>query len=346
MNTPTFAAITALGLAAAAHAVIVIGPGNHAFVDISVTGTNIAGISDDSEITVTGAALTGAGWAGNGLLAGNVSIRVGNNGCIIWGNSATDAFANATDVGYLNPNANYAGYTSLGTITASNLATNGNAGSGPRQLVCVLWDDNIPAATGTSTKWQVIGGNLIVQWTNEDHFNAQGGGVITYEVIVYGGVTIASGNPLVEFVYQDTLYAANQYQDDGGSATIGYKNWGVNAGANDVEFGTSGGSGGATTDPAYGDPTMQPKVAGWVAANNTSLPHSVVIRGRPPCDSADFDCDGDTATDADIEAFFRCIAGVCPQPPCTNSADFNHDGDVATDADIEAFFRVLAGNPC
>ena len=28
------------------------------------------------------------------------------------------------------------------------------------------------------------------------------------------------------------------------------------------------------------------------------------------------------------------------------TSDFDGDGDSATDADIEAFFRVLAGNPC
>jgi hypothetical protein len=64
------------------------------------------------------------------------------------------------------------------------------------------------------------------------------------------------------------------------------------------------------------------------------------------CESADFDCDGDTGTDADIQAFFACLAGSCPPPPCNNTADFFMDGDVGTDADIEAFFRVLAGNPC
>jgi subtilisin-like proprotein convertase family protein len=66
----------------------------------------------------------------------------------------------------------------------------------------------------------------------------------------------------------------------------------------------------------------------------------------PACGSADFNCDGDVGTDADIEAFFACLAGMCPAPPCMNSADFNGDGDVGTDSDIEAFFRVLAGGPC
>jgi hypothetical protein len=64
------------------------------------------------------------------------------------------------------------------------------------------------------------------------------------------------------------------------------------------------------------------------------------------CGSADFNCDGDIGTDADIEAFFACLSGSCPAPPCASSADFNGDGDTGTDADIEAFFRVLAGGDC
>jgi hypothetical protein len=60
--------------------------------------------------------------------------------------------------------------------------------------------------------------------------------------------------------------------------------------------------------------------------------------------SADFDNDGDAGTDADIEAFFACLAGNCC--PACGSADFNADGDVGTDADIESFFRVLAGQAC
>jgi hypothetical protein len=60
--------------------------------------------------------------------------------------------------------------------------------------------------------------------------------------------------------------------------------------------------------------------------------------------SADFDNDGSTGTDADIEAFFACLAGNC----CATcgSADFNGDGDTGTDGDIESFFRVLAGGAC
>src|SRR5262249_4588216 len=71
--------------------------------------------------------------------------------------------------------------------------------------------------------------------------------------------------------------------------------------------------------------------------------YALVITGavdQTACASADFNCDGDTGTDADIEAFFAALAGGF------GDADFNRDGDVGTDADIEAFFRVLAGGNC
>jgi autotransporter-associated beta strand protein len=77
--------------------------------------------------------------------------------------------------------------------------------------------------------------------------------------------------------------------------------------------------------------------------------NDVVLYGvdwTPRCGTADFNCDGDVGTDADIEAFFACLAGSCPALPCTSTADFNADGDVGTDADIESFFRVLSGGPC
>src|SRR5262245_11298858 len=78
--------------------------------------------------------------------------------------------------------------------------------------------------------------------------------------------------------------------------------------------------------------------------------HNGVIRGflltpitAAPC-SPDFNNDGDSGTDADIESFFACLAGHC----CAYCAgpDFNNNGDSGTDADIESFFRVLAGGAC
>lgn len=66
---------------------------------------------------------------------------------------------------------------------------------------------------------------------------------------------------------------------------------------------------------------------------------SYVFDGVTICSSGcdDFDLDGDVGTDADIAAFFECLADSCP------SADFDNDGDVGTDADIAAFFAALAG---
>jgi hypothetical protein len=64
----------------------------------------------------------------------------------------------------------------------------------------------------------------------------------------------------------------------------------------------------------------------------------------PECCSNDFNGDGDIGTDADIEAFFGCLAGACC--PTCGSADYNCDGDIGTDADIEAFFSVLGGGAC
>jgi hypothetical protein len=73
-----------------------------------------------------------------------------------------------------------------------------------------------------------------------------------------------------------------------------------------------------------------------------------VLRGRrvPLCGTSDFDGDGDAGTDADIEAFFACLAGACCASCWHLGADFDGDGDAGTDADIEAFFRVLAGGSC
>jgi hypothetical protein len=64
------------------------------------------------------------------------------------------------------------------------------------------------------------------------------------------------------------------------------------------------------------------------------------------CGTADFNGDDDFGTDADIEAFFACLAGNCCGTCFSGGADFNGDGDFGTDADIEAFFRVLAGGSC
>lgn len=79
--------------------------------------------------------------------------------------------------------------------------------------------------------------------------------------------------------------------------------------------------------------------------NPTGINFTITGNPAPACGSTDFNNDGDRGTDADIEAFFSCLAANCCAT-CPADADFNGDGDAGTDADIEAFFRVLAGGSC
>jgi hypothetical protein len=93
---------------------------------------------------------------------------------------------------------------------------------------------------------------------------------------------------------------------------------------------------------AGGDAGVILSLSGGTIAK-AAVPAGMLFSELPTC-TADFDGDGDTGTDADIQAFFACLAGGCC--PLCGSADFNNDGDTGTDADIESFFRVLAGGPC
>jgi subtilisin-like proprotein convertase family protein len=102
---------------------------------------------------------------------------------------------------------------------------------------------------------------------------------------------------------------------------------------------------GGATDASYTIASVSQADAGsydCVVSNSCGSLPSVAAPLR--VNSADFNGDGDSGTDADIEAFFACVAGNCC--PTCGSADFNNDGDSATDQDIEAFFRVLSGGAC
>ncbi|HYE63057.1 MAG TPA: DVUA0089 family protein [Phycisphaerales bacterium] len=77
-----------------------------------------------------------------------------------------------------------------------------------------------------------------------------------------------------------------------------------------------------------------------------SLTGACFIPTGPVCGPQDFNGDGDSGTDQDIEAFFACLGGSCCDTCYAGGADFNGDGDTGTDQDIESFFRVLGGNPC
>lgn len=268
----TIASLAAVGaLATTASAQIEIYPSAPQTPFVTIVGaagtTVIAAAADDSEHTLTAVQL--AGYAGNDLLAAGVPIMIGNNGAVIWNPVA----APVQQVGYVNRN-------DFPIMAGANGAADGNGGPPAigQQFICPLWDDHFPTVPGAAIYWQVAGGNLTIEWVGEDHFNAQGVGTVQFQMKVYGGVTFFSRNPLVEFIYNDTLYLATRYQNDGGSATIGYKNWNGLAGANDVEYGLGGGTN-TLADPVFGDPSMQPKVAGWAASETPTLPHSLVIKG-------------------------------------------------------------------
>jgi hypothetical protein len=267
-SLPTFVRVSlaVATFAASAAAQLVIVPSTTSFTDILATGTNPGAASDDSELNVPSANLQSAGFAGNELLA-LANIRIGNNGAVLWN-------ATTGDVGYVNSP------SFLSMVPSAGVDANGGTMPGV-QFVCPWWDDLFPLSgqTNFAQRWKVVGGNLYIQWSHEAHYTDQINGSIRFQMIVYGGRTIASGLPLVEFVYDDSFFGQQRYQNDGGSATIGFKNWGVVAAANDVEFGLGGGTGSGTTDPPYGDPTMHPKVAGWVESETGSLPKSLVIKG-------------------------------------------------------------------
>ena len=55
-------------------------------------------------------------------------------------------------------------------------------------------------------------------------------------------------------------------------------------------------------------------------------------------------CGGTGVTHAPRSLGSACLGGSCCQT--CGTADFNGDGDTGTDADIEAFFRVLGGGTC
>jgi hypothetical protein len=165
------------------------------------------------------------------------------------------------------------------------------------------------------------------------------------------GVTMDDDDPATQ-LFQSTL--SHQFVTTPGIYYLAVSEWGkdpVDSAQRFLWLDTVGGS--YAVEHAPDGPGAANPISTWNFALGGGGPYAIyltgVCRGEPVgggCGSADFNCDGDVATDADIEAFFACIAGNCPAAPCPSNADFNGDGDAATDADIEAFFRVLAGGTC
>ncbi len=159
-----------------------------------------------------------------------------------------------------------------------------------------------------------------------------------------GSINLGDGTPANGVSYANTTGADFGVNQDSVGNLTGLA-WGENIGW--INF--SGGAMATPARPARLDKSTG-RLRGYAWAENVGWINLddavdfVFITGQ--CGSADFNCDGDLGTDSDIAAFFACLSGSCPPPPCTSSADFNGDGDLGTDADIAAFFRVLAGGSC
>ncbi len=154
-----------------------------AFIDISGTGTDISGISDDSthpliipSFTYNNVAYTDA--------------TVTNNGALVLGSQAAS-------IGYQNN-----GLPDVGNNF--NLQT----------AICANWDDLFPDGT-TSIKTQTVGSKYIVQWTNEQYISYQGAGqYVTFQI------QLDTTNGQIHLVYPDVTVGNASY-DGGASVTIG-----------------------------------------------------------------------------------------------------------------------------
>ncbi len=169
---------------------------NVAFIDISGTGTTLAAPADDSEHNITIPSFTFNGVA-------YTTARVGNNGAVVFGTTTGDII--------------YTNSSLPQGIAASASATTGIITGAGNSLAALLvnWDDVTTSTSVTTTiKTQQVGNIYIIQWTDEDNFNATGTGTITFQV------QLDLSNGQIHYVYNDITYGAPGF-DGGGSTTVG-----------------------------------------------------------------------------------------------------------------------------
>jgi hypothetical protein len=223
----------------------------------------------------------------------------------------------------------------------------------PNNMICAPWCDFYLYYAGHCS-YQVNGAapnrRAIVQWTGIQYFPGTGvqTATSTFQVIMYE----TSNNVEVRIqTIGDAESTTNEpkvlgVENSDGTAAVSVP-WPGNTGAAGTSYtftytsGCSAGSTGSCCTVNTCTITTQTACSGTWTAGGT-CPDSCGHH----CGSADFNCDGATGTDADIDSFFACLSGNCPSLPCTSNSDFNGDGAAGTDADIEAFFRVLSGGNC
>jgi len=154
------------------------------FIDIKTTGTAVTGaVGDDTEHGIN------LPFAFTYNKVPYTTALVGNNGAMVFGTTTGD-------ITYTNS-----------TLPTSSISA-GNAALLP------LWDDMTPITDVTSIKTQKVGSKFIIQWTEEDNFNATGSGTVTFQI----QLDSATGN--IHFVYDDVLYGVAN-ADSGKLATVG-----------------------------------------------------------------------------------------------------------------------------
>jgi autotransporter-associated beta strand protein len=289
--------------------------------NLGQSGTNAVSVSN------------GGTLGGSGTIYRNVSVATGgtlapgNIGAMnVWG-TLTLAAGSTVSMG-LNGPVPGAGYDQIvdSTVATTPVATV-SLGSGTANLVLSL---GFAPASG-STFW-LINNTSTVALTSGNFANLPEGSPVTLGT--FGGQTYTG------LISYNANYATGQVDHSGNDVVI----YGVQA---QVSSGSccvlTGGNG---TQCFGGDTSAQCAARGGTFTPGGTCVGPSSCNGGHFCGSVDFNCDGDLGTDADIEAFFACLAGSCPQLPCISTADFNGDGDLGTDADIEAFFRVLGGGSC
>ncbi len=167
------------------------------FVDISTTGTAIAGAGDDTAHGITTT-------VGNDMFpAGPVTIT--SNGYIVAAAGTTSTFGNSAITG-----------TSTGTLVGY---------AAGEKALCPFWDDLYAVGAPNATiYWQEISGVLYIQYQNIGHFatsSAAGGPGITFQVQIFQGGGCSPS--LIQVLYPDATFGGAQAaNDNGASATVGY----------------------------------------------------------------------------------------------------------------------------
>jgi hypothetical protein len=185
------------------------------FIDISTTGTPIAGVGSETEHNIVTT-------IGNPLFpAGNV--RVSPNGVAISGLIA----------GHIA-----GGNSQIATFSLPEGVPQGGLG-----YLFPFWDDLSAPAAGANTTiwWQETNAALIIMWKDLEHDQVPGGGTITFEVQVFllpPAPPTCENQIQIQYLYQDTSFG-NPAFDFGQSASVGYgagflgldlhnSNWGFN----------------------------------------------------------------------------------------------------------------------